>query len=224
METAEKIIEYLRETYHPDSIITYGSFADGSANENSDFDALVIAGREKKHDASLVGGTVLDVFVYPPETFRQEYDPEEFLQVFDGKIILDKNGIAGQLKNRVLSYIDAIPGKTAEEIRQELDWCGKMLARTLRGDAEGYYRWHWVLSDSLEIYSDIRGLHYFGPKKALRLMEQSDPQSFRACSRALGELNREYLSEWISRLEYLAATAGTAGRKPNREGRNCENE
>ena len=207
METMDKILEYLLDTYQPESIIAYGSWADGSANENSDFDALVIAGRKKAHDSSVIAGTVLDVFVYPPETFQEAYDPEEFLQVFDGKIILDKSGLAEQLKSRVLDYIDHVPRKTDEEIRQELDWCGKMLARTMREDAEGYYRWHWLLSDSLEIYSDIRGLYYFGPKKTLRHMEQSDAESFRICSKALKEMNREYLSEWISRLDSLASAA-----------------
>ena len=32
--------------------------------------------------------------------------------------------------------------------------CKKMLLRTLRSDAEGLYRWHWVLIDSLEIFCD----------------------------------------------------------------------
>ena len=85
METADRIIAHLTETYRPDGIIVYGSFADGSASENSDFDALVIADHAKAHDASVIGGTVLDVFVYPPETFSAAYDPEDFIQVFDGK-------------------------------------------------------------------------------------------------------------------------------------------
>ena len=48
---------------------------------------------------------------------QEEYDPEEFLQVFDGKIVLDRNGTAGQLKQRVLDYIGSIPLKTGEESR-----------------------------------------------------------------------------------------------------------
>ena len=204
MDVTETIIEYLLKTYQPDGIITYGSFADGSANENSDFDALLIAGHEKTHDASVIGNTVLDVFVYPPETFQAEYDPDEFVQIFDGKIILDKTGTAEQLKSKVLDYIDRMPGKTDGEIRQELEWCEKMLARTVREDAEGYYRWHWLLSESLEIYSDVRGRYYFGPKKTLRLMEQSDPESFRIYTRALKELKHEHLSAWISRLKSCA--------------------
>ena len=70
------------------------------------FDALIIAGKEKAHDSSIVDGVVLDVFVYPAETFSADYDPEEFVQVWDGKIVLDEHGIAGQLKAKVLREFD----------------------------------------------------------------------------------------------------------------------
>ena len=210
METADKILAYLKETYRPDAIIVYGSFADGSANINSDFDALVIADRERTHDSSVIDGIVLDVFIYPPDTFQAEYDPEEFVQVWDGKILLDTDGIAARLQKRVLDHIAHIPRKTGKEIRQEVGWCEKMLSRTMRGDAEGYYRWHWVLFDSLEIYFDIKGLPYYGPKKALRLLEQTDPDAFRIYGNALREFRRECLSEWIS---YLKGIIGRVGRE-----------
>ena len=70
------------------------------------FDALIIAGKEKTHDSSIVDGVVLDVFVYPAETFSADYDPEEFVQVWDGKTVLDEHGIAGQLKAKVLREFD----------------------------------------------------------------------------------------------------------------------
>lgn len=54
MEIADRVFSYLKETYLPDAIITYGSFADGSANKNSDFDALVIANHDKMHDSSVI--------------------------------------------------------------------------------------------------------------------------------------------------------------------------
>ena len=200
VEIADKIISYLKETYQPDAIIVYGSFSDGSANKNSDFDALVIAGHSKEHDSSVIDGTILDVFIYPVDTFLSEYDPEEFVQVWDGTIILDKNRIAEHLQKRVLEYIERTPQKTDDEILQELDWCEKMVSRTLREDAEGYYRWHWLLFDSLEIYCDIKHLHYYGPKKALRQMERHDAEAFRLYSRALKELDRRLLSEWIGYL------------------------
>ena len=63
MKSTDKIIDYLKKTYQPESIIVYGSFADGSANLNSDFDALIIAGKEKLHDSSFVDGVVLDLFI-----------------------------------------------------------------------------------------------------------------------------------------------------------------
>ena len=205
MEIVEKIISYLKETYSPDAIIIYGSFADGSANEHSDFDALVMADRDKLHDSSVIDGTILDVFVYPSNTFRSAYDPAEFVQVADGKIVLDKNGAARRLQKQVLSTIEHTQKKTADEIRQEISWCEKMVLRTMRHDAEGYYRWHWVLTDSLEIYCDIQGFRYFGPKKTLRLMEQADKEAFRIYSEALRYFERERLSEWISYLKRLSS-------------------
>ena len=203
MVNTEKIMDYLKKTYQPDAVIVYGSFADGSANLNSDFDALVIAGKEKTHDSSVVDGVVLDVFVYPAETFSTDYDPEEFVQVWDGKIVLDEHGIAGQLKAKVLDYIEHLPKKTATEVAQEVEWCEKMLLRTMREDVEGYYRWHWVLCDSLEIYFDVMGLHYYGPKKALRLMEKSDVEAFGLYAKALREFDRESLSAWIAYLKSM---------------------
>ena len=154
----------------------------------------------------MIDGIVLDVFIYPPETFQSEFDPEEFIQVWDGKIILDANGIAARLQKRVIDFIAHIPQKNVEEIQQEIRWCEKMLSRTMREDAEGYYRWHWVLFDSLEIYFDVKGLHYYGPKKALRFLEQTDPEAFQIYTKALRELKRECLSEWISHLKSISPT------------------
>ena len=207
MEIADKIIHYLKETYQPDAVMIYGSFADNSANEHSDFDALVIANHDKTHDASVIDGIILDVFIYPPDTFRTEYDPEEFVQVGDGKIVLDKEGIAEQLQQRVRTYIERKPKKTADEIQQEIAWCEKMVLRTKRDDAEGYFRWHWVLTDSLEIYCDVIGSRYCGPKKTLRCMEQNDVEAFRLYAEALKEFDRGSLSEWVSYLKRISAAS-----------------
>ena len=207
MEIAEKIIHYIKETYRPEAIITYGSFADGSANEHSDFDALVIANHDRMHDASVIDGIILDVFIYPSDTFRSEYDPEEFVQVRDGKIVLDKSGIAERLQKRVLSYIERKPKKSAEEIQQEIAWCEKMALRTEREDAEGYFRRHWVLTDSLEIYCDAIGSYYFGPKKTLRCMEQTDEEAFRIYAKALKDFDRGSLSEWVSCLKHISTAS-----------------
>ena len=206
MEIFDKVISYLKETYRPDAIIVYGSFSDGSANENSDFDALVLADHIKTNDSSVVEGTILDVFVYPTDTFLSEFDPKDFIQVRDGMIVLDKDGIADRLKARVVDYLAHIPQKTADEIGQEIGWCEKMALRTTRDDAEGYYRWHWLLFDSLEIYCDIKGLRFYGPKKALRLMEKTDEEAFRIYGKALKTFERDCLSDWINYLKRLSET------------------
>ena len=203
MKHMDKVISYIIETYRPEAIIVYGSFADGSANEHSDFDALVMADHDRMHDSSVIDGILLDVFVYPADIFRSDYDPGEFVRVRDGSIVLDKSGIAAQLQKRVCSYLESLPPKSMDDIQQEIRWCEKMVLRTLREDAEGYYRWHWLLSDSLEIYCDVKRVQYSGPKKALRLMEQTDEEAFRLYSKALMSLEREYLSEWIAYLKRI---------------------
>ena len=199
----EEIVEYLKKAYDSKAIIKYGSFADGSANENSDFDALVITKDVEKHDSSVVADTVLDVWVYPEEKFSSEYDPDEFLQVFDGVIIQDHNGLAKKLIDRVNEYIDQTPAKSDDELAQEVAWCEKMLARTVREDAEGYYRWHWLLMDSLEIYFDIKHLYYHGPKKALKYMQNNDSEAFDLYLRALKEMKQDNLMQWIGVLKAL---------------------
>ena len=197
----EKILEYLMEKYQPEGMIVYGSFVDGSYNENSDFDVLVIASGEKRHDASVVDGTVLDAFVYPPETFAGAFDPADFVQIFDGKIVLDSKGVAAKLRARVLAYLDALPMKSMDEVRQDVAWCRKMQSRTLRGDAEGFYRWHWLLTESLLIYCDARRWRYFGPKKALRQMQREHPGHFVAYRTALEDFTQSALSGWLDCLE-----------------------
>ena len=161
------IIQILKEKYDPVSIILYGSFADGSNSANSDLDALVISNGEKSaHDVSIQSWVQLDVFVKPKSSFVN-FKPEEYLQIFDGIVIFDSNDYGLGIINRVNQYINAIPKKTADEKKEEIEWCKKMLLRTQRSDTEGMYRWHWLLVDSLEIYFDLIEQVYHGPKKAL---------------------------------------------------------
>ena len=102
MDINKQILEYLINTYNPEAIITYGSFADGTANANSDFDALVIANSSVAHDETVVGGITLDVFIYPAEIDIENIDMDDFIQIHDGKIEPDKNGIAAGLKEKLV--------------------------------------------------------------------------------------------------------------------------
>lgn len=200
----ETILRYLKDKYRPLTIILYGSFADGTNGPGSDFDALLIAEGEKRHDDSIFEGVPLDVFVYPPESFQRDIDPEEFLQIYGGRIVEDRGGLAAALMERVEAYLARLPKKTRAEVREELTWCRKMLDRTRRGDDEGLYRWHWLLTDSLEIFCDLVGEPWLGPKKALRRMESSYGLAKHAYGRALREMTPQALKDWIAYLGELA--------------------
>lgn len=196
------VINYLKENYQPISIIIYGSYADGSNNENSDFDALVISAQEiEKHDVSFQNGIQLDVFVYPKSYFNKEIDADEFIQIHDGIIEIDTEDIGLKLKQDVLAYIENLPKKSNEEICNEVEWCKKMLLRTKRNDAEGLFRWHWLLTETLEIYCDVMKQHYWGPKKSLKWMEQYQPEAFSIYTNALMKMDGCLLEEWINYIE-----------------------
>lgn len=197
----EEIIEYIKREYAPLSLIVYGSYADGTNNLGSDFDALVISGEHGKfHDTSFVNGVQLDVFVYPLSYFAGDYSCEDFIQVVDGKLIMDSEDAGKNLQQRVLTYIQNRPHKTRAELQSELEWCVKMLERVKRADAEGMFRWHWLLTDSLEIFCDVVQHPYLGPKKTLIWMKEKQPDAFALYEKALKSLCFEKLENWINHI------------------------
>lgn len=199
----EGILNCLYGKYAPEALILYGSYADGTAGEGSDFDALILTDHPAQHDVSVVDGTQLDVWVYPVDYFAKDDALAEAVTILDGVILHDPQGIGAALKARVQAYWAAKPGKSAEENEASVSWCRKMLARTERADAEGFFRWHWLLTDSLEIACDLLHQPYRGPKKALRWLESEHPQVHATYRQALASFNREALRAWIDCLEGL---------------------
>lgn len=198
------ILSYLQDRYQPLSIILYGSYADGSNSESSDFDALLVVSDESKcHDVSIVAGVQLDVFVYPQSAVEGDIDCAEFIQIADGIILTDTNGIGCNLKNKVRTYLESIPPKSAEDIQSEIEWCKKMLCRAERKDTEGYYRWHWLLTDSLEILCDVLHQPYCGPKKSLRWLKENRPHLYAVYDDALRKADVEALKKWVDCLVEL---------------------
>lgn len=198
MISLEQIIKYIQKEYSPLSIILYGSYANGTNNLNSDFDALVISScHEQCHDTSFVDGIQLDVFVYPASYFDGDYKCEDFIQIFDGRIIADSHDIGKSLQANVKAYLQNRSYKTSTEIQANIDWCVKMFERVKRCDTEGMFRWHWVLIDSLEIFCDIMQHPYWGPKKSLKWMEENHPVAFDYYKKALHEFSMDSLENWI---------------------------
>lgn len=198
----EQILEYINQNYNPLSIILYGSYANGTNNLNSDFDALVISHDHIQfHDTSFVSGIQLDVFVYPDSYFDGSFDCNDFIQIFDGRILADEHDRGKTIQGKVLSHLQSRPQKTKAENDANVDWCLKMVSRAKRQDAEGMFRWHWVLIDSLEIFCDIMQQPYLGPKKSLKWMEENHPLAFDRYQRALADFQMGPLEDWIAYLK-----------------------
>lgn len=192
------IIKYIKQKYNPLSIILYGSYANNNNNLNSDFDALVIScNHEQFHDTSFVNGIQLDVFVYPELYFKDDYDCNRFIQISDGKIILDTDSVGKTLKNHVLLYLKNHSKKTNAEIQDDVKWCLKMVERVKRYDTEGMFRWHLVLTESLEIFCNVVQQYYQGPKKTLEWLEEKYPQAFVQYKKALKKFDLDSLENWI---------------------------
>ena len=198
----EKIIEYIKQKYNPLSVIVYGSYANGTNDQSSDFDALVIShDHEQCHDTSFFNSIQLDIFVYPASYFERDYDYNDFIQIVDGRIIEDCEDLGKSLQTKVLSYLKKRSQKSKAEIDAEVDWCIKMLARANRCDAEGIFRWHWVLIDSLEIFCDVNHYPYKGPKKSLKWMEENHPAAFACYKTALADFSTDSLEKWIAHIK-----------------------
>lgn len=192
------ILSYLAAAYDPIAIIVYGSFADGTSNLFSDFDALLVtADGERRHDDRFVDFTQLDVFVHPLSDFQGEYDPAEYARIYGGQILLDRDGAAAALLERVTQWVDSRAKKTQEELDFNVSWCEKMLRRAERTDAEGCFRRHWLLVESLEIYTELRGWPYLGPKKALAQLEKKDRAVFALYEKALTQNEYASLAAWV---------------------------
>ena len=197
----QDVLSYLAAEYDPLAIIVYGSFSDGTSNLFSDFDALLITENGPwRHDDRFVDCTQLDVFVYPLSAFQGDYDVSAFTQVYGGKILLDRGGVAAALLEKVQRHVDGQARKTRDELRPDVSWCEKMLRRSERTDAEGSYRRHWLLVDSLQIYTELRAWPYLGPKKALRQLEKKDKEGYALYEKALCAGDYESLADWVGHI------------------------
>ena len=200
----EKIIKYIKNKYDPLAIIVYGSYANGTNNLNSDFDALVISARDTEfHDTSFADDVQLDVFVYPSRFFEGGFECEDFVRIFDGIIVMDTDDVGVNLKNKVLAYIENKPEISKEQIAEDITWCVKMCDRVKRNDAEGLFRFHWLLVDSLEIFCNAVHQMYRGPKKSLKWMQENHPEAFVCYQKALSDFSVQSLNAWVDYLQSL---------------------
>lgn len=193
----DKIIKYITEKYKPHTFFICGSYADDTYTQASDFDATIITDEiiPKTSDETF-RGISLDLHIYRTAE-AENIEPEKLLPIYNGKLIADRNGVGRKILIKVENYIKNYPAKSAEEKAVLANWCIKMIGRSSKENIDGFYRWHNLLSDSLEIYFIMRDSFYFGPKKSIKIIEETDKIGFQLMSAAMEYKSTDKLSSWI---------------------------
>lgn len=167
------------------TLLLYGSRADGSADEDSDYDIAAFGPRDRTvHDTRVIDGAFLDVFLYPESALS--HPGPEWLKL-RGSVVLAQRGQEADAFVQTLGALfeQGPPALPADEISARTTWDWKMLARMERGDAEGHYRRAWLLTSLLEDYFVLRGLWFEGPKKSLQWLRRHDASASSALEAAL---------------------------------------
>lgn len=174
---------YLINRYNCHSIILYGSYANGTQIKESDIDVICFSDNiNPQNDTSKLLDIQLDAWIYPTEKMDNY---EDLIHIDDGVILLDKKSICNQLMNNI-SHLYKEPIYISEnEVNFNKSWLIKMLSRAKKEDTEGNFRYHLLLTQSLEIYFQIIKVRYMGPKKSLEYLKNKDTEAFRFFKKAL---------------------------------------
>jgi predicted nucleotidyltransferase len=202
-ELIYSIKEYLIKKYGCHSIILYGSFANGDYSDESDIDLLCFCDDlEKENDMTEFNNRRLDAWIYKTEMINNCTD---FLHVRGGKILLDEKNLCTGLLNNIDKQFITGPRQLSLEEKDFLkSWLQKMLKRAEKGDIEGNFRYHWMLTDTLEIYFNIKGKWYLGPKKSLEWLNINDKTAYDRFNNAL-KINAN-ITEIEKLIEFIVAS------------------
>ncbi|KOP78762.1 DNA polymerase III subunit beta [Bacillus sp. FJAT-21945] len=199
----DRVTKYLIQKYNCHTIILYGSYSRGDFTEESDLDIVCFSdSTENKNDVEFFEGIQLDAWVYNTEKMN---NPEQFLHIYKGKILLNKKGFAKKFLLGIESIFNNGPDKPSSEEKEFLKaWLRKMYLRSNKNDIEGNYRFHWMLKDSLEIYFSLNGLWYLGPKKSFSWLRENDEVAYNLFNNVLSknakENNIDELLEYLNRM------------------------
>ena len=196
----ENVKTHLKQKYNCHTIILYGSYSRGDYTEESDLDVICFSDRaDHKNDVELFEGKQLDVWVYNTDKIN---NPEEFLRVHRGKVLLNDRGLAEKFLSEIENVYKDGPKKLSEEEKVFLkSWLRKMYLRSNKNDIEGNYRYYWLLKDSLEIYFELKGLWYLGPKKSFSWLKKNDNFAYHLFENAFGKNGN--MQEVEQLLDYL---------------------
>jgi uncharacterized protein len=179
-------IKRLREKYKCHTVILYGSRARGDWTESSDYDVMGFSKSIKDYvrEAKKYRGKYLDMVAYGDKIQKDEL--KHMRHISGGTILLQKGKFGTNFLKAVDRCINKGPEKLPKsEIQVKKVWPLKMLGRSQIKDAEGRYRRYWLIISILEDFFLIRNKWFNGSKKALRYLQQKDPQTYKLYLRAL---------------------------------------
>ena len=191
----EQLIRYLDKTYDPAMILLIGSYADGSNDEVSDFDAMIfVEGRHKNKDDSVVEGVQLDVDIYSVDDALFA-DPSLFIKAHDPVVVKDC-GIAPIFIERVKEYLEKTRVTDEADKKEIKAWIDKMIFRIDKGDDDANYRLVMLLWENLWQYFLLRDMNYYGNKKAIRYLKEKDPEGYKLFHKAITKKTPKYAKNW----------------------------
>jgi predicted nucleotidyltransferase len=173
-----RVVIDLQEKYNPHTIILYGSRARGDHTSSSDIDVVCfVEGATPIEDARDFEGLYLDAWVYGSDVMSASNS--ELLRVADGCCLYDSEGRGEVFLKELQQHIEQGPKQlSASQIQHTKQWVHKMLERSKSSDIESLYRRYWLAVDLLQIYFDLRGQWYFGPKKGLAWLREYDSTGY----------------------------------------------
>jgi predicted nucleotidyltransferase len=167
------------------TILLYGSRADGTETEFSDYDIAAFADVPvSKRDTRVVDGRFLDVFLHPEAVLRNP--TKEHLTLRGSIILTQRDAEAAEFLAALdVIFVSGPEPLPADETQARRTWARKMALRMRRADIEGNFRRVWLLTALLEDYFVLRGMWYQGPKKSFQWLLASDSETYRAFEEAL---------------------------------------
>lgn len=173
----EQVKAYLTDKYDCHTLILYGSYAEGDFSSDSDLDVIGFSDNEDDlNDTTMIGGVQLDAWIKGTSQLDM---PQAYIHTLNSIILLDERGLGHNFTTEIIKIFEKGTDPISTNQREFLKaWLVKMQRRTLRSDAEGLYRYHWMLKDSLEIYFELKNLWFLGVKKSLKWLEKNEPEVF----------------------------------------------
>jgi hypothetical protein len=177
-----RVVADLQERYSPHTIILYGSRARGDCTPSSDIDVVCfVEGTTTIQDARDFEGFYLDAWIYGSDAISASTD--DLLRLGDGYCLYDAEGRGAVFLQELQQRIQKGPKQlSVSEIQHTKQWVKKMLHRAKNSDIESLYRRYWLAVDLLQIYFDLRGIWYFGPKKSLVWLKEHDSMGYQLFS------------------------------------------